>query len=245
MIECHECGNKVSTEAHACMACGAPPIKNKNNPKHQEDAKKYVNFESATYITNCESCGNLYSTRGRTLHKKGSIKCPHPGCGLITPTRNLSIHGDDSEIIVYSLLKDFFSYSGRISIAHFWISFLISIPALFAVFSFFVYNLEIAALYPILVFIIIHPLWVKRYHDLGMNSHWVIIQAAFFCVLFSGIHDYNQDQQNFEIIPIIIISKFFIFLAFLVTSVFLFLIPGGKKTNRYGPPSSKTKITWL
>jgi uncharacterized membrane protein YhaH (DUF805 family) len=242
---CHECGNKVSTEAHACMACGAPPRKTKNNSTPHDDLRSHVTFGSANYTAQCPACGNPYLARGKTLQTKDSIKCPHPGCGIFTPTRKLPIEQSKEEIINYSIVGDFFSFSGRLSLENYWISFLISIPPLIGVFLILLSDLKSSALFFLISLIVLLPLWIKRYHDLGMNSKWAIIQGAFFYYLFYSVFESFQDRSDISMDASSIIIKFLLAIFFLITTVFLFLIPGEKKINRYGPPSSKIRIRWL
>jgi uncharacterized membrane protein YhaH (DUF805 family)/predicted RNA-binding Zn-ribbon protein involved in translation (DUF1610 family) len=227
------------------MACGAPPKKTKNNSTPHDDLRSHVTFGSANYTAQCPSCGNQYLARGKTLQTKDSIKCPHPGCGIFTPTRKLPIELSKEEIITYSIVGDFFSFSGRLSIENYWISFLISIPPLIGVFLILLFDFKLFAFFYIIALIVLLPLWIKRYHDLGMNSKWAIIQGAFFYHLFYSFFEYSQGRSDVSSDTIVIILKFFLGIALLVTSVFLFLIPGEKKINRYGPPSSKIRIRWL
>ena len=286
LIQCHECGNKVSTEASACMSCGAPPIredKGSGAPSRKklppvetspmprkvleahhsggstprilvnqveqmqgfpEESVKEVGFARARYNVICPKCKKTFNVSGKYLSRSANFKCLHHDCRYKITDENLCFIPVEGEQVVYRRIKDLFSYEGRISVADLWWSYLLIMPLwlVFVIISAVIEPLKI--IMPMLFFSILHPIWIKRYHDHGMRSEWVTIQgiAAFTATLF------NLLLPNMLIsgksYPLLGVFHGLAILASVGTGILILFIPSKNKLNRYGPPSSRVKRVW-
>jgi uncharacterized membrane protein YhaH (DUF805 family) len=278
LIECHECGGKVSTEAAACMSCGAPPKATPQNfqqaapplppvrapapfraqPQHQaphrnpdgqmvlvnsvsqwpQDTTKQVSFGSAKYRLVCPQCKEIYRVGGKSLGSKDSIKCPNKACGYSTQTKDISLTQVEGEFVVYNRIKDFFSYDGRISVGDYWLSALVASPVIL------IFKLFAGPLYPLILFGVMHPLWIKRYHDHGLRSEWIIVQAIATVTSALMIVIMPKVLYGGETYPLLGFVHGLALLAAIGTGILISFVPSKKGLNRYGPPTSKVKRVW-
>lgn len=241
IIQCHECGAQVSTEARACVHCGAPPKKGSEYGTAEISASDFVSFEAANYEVSCPTCGSAFLVKGKLLATKEFIKCPYPhvagqtqkiSSGAIRVSRVANGH------VIYRRFSDFFSYAGRISVADYWLSALIALP----IHAFI--SLIPGPAYPIIFFGLLHSLWVKRYHDHGMRGEWVAIQG--FAAVTSSVTELLMPNvlASGQSYPAFGAIHGIATLAALVTGIAITFIPGKSKTNRYGPPKSEVKRVW-
>lgn len=246
IIQCHECGRKVSTEATACLSCGAPPkISEITNQKSTQTEINYTNFQEATYQTTCTECSNPYLIKGRSLRIKDYIKCPNPECGKKTKTDKIPITHNQKEAISYNILSDYFSYDGRISVSQYWKSALLALPILVISSIISKSDPELVNFYPLIFFIIIHPLWIKRYHDHGLRSEWILVQLIGLIITVNlNNHNFN-DSKNQEEGNYLRIMAALTAITNLGLGAILSFVPGAKKINRYGPPTHQIKTAWF
>lgn len=241
IIDCHECGFQVSTEARACMQCGAPP---KFTDFAEQEATlnlRSVSFEEARYNVTCSDCGNCVVVRGKSLSTKPHIKCPFCKAAgrdakiTVQSLRKASLREGQ---VAYRRLTDFYSYFGRVSVADYWLSVLLAIPFLFLL------RLIPSPASPLVFFAALHPLWIKRYHDLGLSGGWVSIQAfvalttSIAALLMPNVLSGQSTYPNFAVIWGLAT------LAGFVSGIFISFAPGKAKINRYGPPKAEVKRSW-
>jgi uncharacterized membrane protein YhaH (DUF805 family)/predicted RNA-binding Zn-ribbon protein involved in translation (DUF1610 family) len=278
LIECHECGGKVSTEAAACMSCGAPPKATPQNfqqaapplssvkapdPVHQQpqhhlpyrnpdgkmvlinsieqcpqETTKQVSFGAARYRFACPQCKEIYRVGGKSLGSRDSFKCPNKACGWRTPTKDISLTQVEGELVVYNRIKDYFSYDGRISVGDYWLSVLVALPVIL------IAKVFAGALYPLILFGVLHPLWIKRYHDHGFRSEWVIIQAIASVTGMLTALVMPKVIYGGETYPLLAFVHGLALMVSLGTGIFISFFPSTKGLNRYGPPTSKVKKVW-
>ena len=254
IIQCHECGRNVSTEATACMSCGAPPrISGRTNQQSPQTEITYTNFRQATYRTTCTACLNPYLIKGRSLRIKDHIKCPNPECGKRTQTEKLKITHDPKEVVIYKIIGDYFSYDGRISVAQYWLSMIMAFSIIFGflllIFEFggslriLKMNDLITCIY-FLAFILIHPLWIKRYHDLGLRSEWVLFHLLLFLFVLNPSRPSSLDMMNSSEGKYLAVFLFIILMTNLVLGAIIAFVPGQNKPNRYGPPINLNRTKW-
>jgi uncharacterized membrane protein YhaH (DUF805 family) len=240
IIQCHECGTQVSTEARACMRCGAPPkfVRDSNQTKDQEE--NFVTFEEAEYEANCPTCGELFLVTSKSLAKKTFFNCPHPHA--VGQSQKIKIGEVKPRLangkVIYRRLKDYYSFAGRISVGDYWLSALIAAPFLV------IAKIATGPLYPILFFAILLPLFAKRLHDHGLCSEWAIIQGGAAIASFIAALLIPEVLAGRETYPIFAICYVLILLCSIGFGITIAFIPGKNKINRYGPPTSEVKSVW-
>ncbi len=308
LINCHECDAPVSTEAKACMRCGAPPRFPKRSdgtpvtvippatqkpcppgvsskevssaevplrfPKRsdgtpvnvippatqkpcppvggsKEDSPaevplrfpkraKKVSFADVRYEINCPTCHEKGFICGRTLASQDFVSCPSlGGCGSRLSIKSLKLTPVAGEKIAYRRIADYFSYSGRISVGTYWLSFLLVLPVLFAA------RLIHPFLYGFLFLILLLPLWVKRYHDLGLGGGWAMVQvtASLLGLVVSIVMPsvINEIQSY----PLLGFAYAISLLMAIPLGIYINFFAGEELLNRYGPPPSDVEVTWL
>jgi RNA polymerase-binding protein DksA len=235
----------------------APQQPNHHAPHHNPDEKivlvnsvsqwpqettnqntKQVSFGTARYRVVCPQCKEIYRVSGKSLGSKENVKCPNKACGWSAPTKGISLVQVDGELVVYSRIKDYFSYNGRISVGDYWLSLLVALPVMLLV------KVLLSPLYPLILFVMLHPLWIKRYHDHGMRSEWVFIQAiasVTSTVMIQLIPSVIYEGKSY---PIFGLVHGLALLTAIGTGVLISLIPSKKGLNRYGPPTSNVKKVW-
>ena len=208
---------------------------------------EFVSFDQATYQLTCQSCGNDFHVKGRALANKSHVTCPYHDAsdpGRKNPVKSAKACLDDGQMICYSRIKDLFSYSGRIGVGGYWLGALLLSPLLIL---FMMADKSSMARYaisgfPLMFFLILHPLWVKRLHDHGLSGHWLWFNGVFSIVS--------------SVVPAVIISsgKINPVLGFvtgisgigaLTIGVMISFVSGQKSTNRYGPNPSTILTEWL
>ena len=257
IIECYECGGKVSTEAAACMSCGAPrraippsgqlkvpnqsfqqsqPQTNYQNPK---SALRQVSFGTAKYQVICPQCKGFYLVLGKSISSKESIKCPNKVCGWRVSTKDISFKPVEDELVVYNRIKDFFSYEGRISVKDYWLSVLITLPVIL------IAKMFAGPLYPLILFGMLHSLWIKRYHDHGMQSAWITIQAIASVTSMLMILLMPKVIYGGETYPLLGFFHGLALLSAIGTGIIIAFVPSKKGLNRYGPNTSNVEKLWI
>lgn len=295
LIECHECGGKVSTEAKACVRCGAPPqmpakchecealmpvnsrickecgapvVAGVGTPalprpaildEQVVDSKpappplplsriEHVNFDSARYQAYCPLCRNRFYVKGSALKKDDVVRCPNHKKGSrggIYKVSDLRIFQREGEVVRYHVLKDMFSYSGRISLKTYWISFaILLVPALLL--GGVIGSMIWQPLIYVVWFAVFHPIWIKRLQDLGCRLEWILIPASFvgFMVCWYLIAYPTIIRGAGESFPMLTLIGI---ISGLGSAIFCFIVsvlPGTKLLNRYGPPTSRIGTEW-
>lgn len=256
LINCHECGAQVSTDARACMRCGAPPrlqpeskeaspnrekINSKISEEHAEKKAKLVSFEKAVYNIVCPICEGPLLVKAKLLSRLHFLTCSHRH---VHPTdENFSVDAIKTISlsegkVCYRRLTDFFSYSGRLSASDYWWSCLICLPLLI------INRMIPGPVFPILLFGLLHSILIKRYQDLGMRGEWVAIQGATAVILTITNLLLPNTLNAGETYPTIGVLGLIGLIASLVSGIMLAFVPGDKKCNRYGPPKSEVKRIW-
>lgn len=243
IIQCHECGAQVSTEARACVQCGAPPKRGSKfgNQEVRPSEDHFVSFEKAQYDATCPTCGSAFLVKGKSLATKSFIKCPHPH--VAGQNQNIAVGSIKKPRLVegqviYRRLRDYYSCAGRLSVADYWLSALLVMPFLL------IAKVATGPLYPILFFIILYPLWVKRLQDLGMCSEWVAIQGVAAAGSFIAALLLPKVLAGIESYPNFAIIYGIISLVALGFGITISSVPGKNRINRYGPPKSEVKRVW-
>jgi uncharacterized membrane protein YhaH (DUF805 family) len=233
------------------MQCGASPKRKNKIPESANDsnldAVARVSFDDAQYEVKCPTCGGNIIVRGISLSTRTSIKCPYShGVGQ---TQKISVGDIDHQRliegqVIYRRWTDFFSYSGRLSVSDYWLSLLFVLPFLVII------KLYLGPIYPLIFFALVHPLWVKRYHDHGMSTDWIAIQvvaATTSCISLYMIPKgfASLSTTDGSMYPVFFdVIQVGAALAAVVTGIIISSIPGQSKTNRYGPPKSEVKRVW-
>jgi uncharacterized membrane protein YhaH (DUF805 family) len=246
LIKCHECGSKVSTEAAACMQCGAPPKfppSNESTPHPSNQPLRQrtpVRFSSARYKFVCPACRQVFTASGKRIQESKIVKCPyHKGENLKFKVSDMLFLPMDEEQVIYRRIRDFFSYYGRISVSDYWLSILPAIPILFLLKYFEGY---LGPLIAIPTIVILHPLWIKRLHDLGMSGNWILIPVIHVTLSILLFFSNRASSSTEPITELIILSA--MSAAQLLTLAIAFW-PGQKKLNRYGPPKANVLRVWI
>ena len=201
IIECSECGGKVSTEAKACMQCGAPP----KVPLACHDCGEVVP-EGATMCQVCGAPVRVSAPRVDPVRVDPvrvdpvrvdpvrvdpvRVDSPMPTQGRVQETvapaerrESLDIGAPSS-----SVFKDYFSCSGRISRKTFAIRFAILI--LPAILLGYLITLPIAfsnfagAVFCLVWFLVYIPISSKRLHDMNMAGDWLWMPAGLIGFMF-------------------------------------------------------------
>jgi uncharacterized membrane protein YhaH (DUF805 family)/DNA-directed RNA polymerase subunit RPC12/RpoP len=204
----------------------------------QQYAANQVCYGTAKYRIVCSRCKDIFLAHGSSLRSKDSIRCPYSNCRRSMSTSKLSMELIEGQILVYKRITHFFSYDGRISVGDYWLSALFASPVLMIV------KLFMGPLSPLIFFLIIHPLVIKRYHDHGMSSLWCLIQlfAAFNAMIMAVL--LPSILYKGESYPIFALIYGLSLLASIVTGIMISFIPSKKGINRYGPPTSQVKKAW-
>ncbi|MDA8973882.1 DUF805 domain-containing protein [Akkermansiaceae bacterium] len=197
--------------------------------------RKKVSFAKANYSLGCRQCGRKSQIKGKVLASRSSVDCPFCNSSIGLNNKNLNLELDESEVVQYRRIRDVFSYDGRVGVGGYWLGSLILFPLFFVA---AVVGLIIPFIYPVLICAIIHPLWIKRLKDHGLNPAWVIIPlasnalAAFaILLLFAG-----------ETYPVLGYAVAVSFLFTVPFGVVVSLVPGKKSVNRFGPPVDQLDI---
>lgn len=240
IIQCHECGTQVSTEARACVQCGAPPQLAHGLTQTIHEEEDFVSFEAAKYEVACPTCGGSFLVTGKSLATKPFLKCPHThAAGQSQKIRIGNVKPRLAEgQVIYRRLKDYYSCAGRLSVADYWLSALLVIPFLL------IAKVATGPLYPILFFIILYPLWVKRLQDHGMCSEWVAIQGVAAVASFIAALLLPKFLADGESYPTFAITNAFISVVAMGFGIVISFVPGKNRINRYGPPKSEVKRVW-
>jgi len=289
LINCHECGGEVSTEADTCMKCGAPPRKvikcgecgeilaghtgvcracgapagkakkgltlpslkslieqdadSSSVPLNQVD---YVTFDTARYQVYCFACKSRFFIKGSALKTNDRVRCPNHETELDTfvyKVTDLRIIQREGEVIKYRILKDMFSYSGRVSLKTYWVSFMILlIPA--SLLGGVVGALIWQPLLYVVWFVAFHAIFIKRLQDLGQRLEWVLVPAAYLasmiCFHIVALPSIIRgDGQSFPLLTLVSLVSGFGAISIVLISFFL---PGKNCVNRYGPQTSQIKV---
>jgi uncharacterized membrane protein YhaH (DUF805 family) len=99
-------------------------------------------------------------------------------------------------------------------------------------------------LYPLILFGVMHPLWIKRYHDHGLRSEWIIVQAIATVTSALMIVIMPKVLYGGETYPLLGFVHGLALLAAIGTGILISFVPSKKGLNRYGPPTSKVKRVW-
>jgi uncharacterized membrane protein YhaH (DUF805 family) len=173
LIKCHECGGKVSTEAKACVHCGAPP---RVIQMCHECGDVIPEGEDACKGCGAPVCGGLAKAETPDVPTTEPRDCPQP-----TPVVESRV-SSDCNVTSKNIINDFFSCTGRISRKTFAIRFAILIlPALLLYLLVAWFAFETRFLGPLthtawlLLFI---PIYSKRLHDLNQPGEWLWLFAA-------------------------------------------------------------------
>jgi uncharacterized membrane protein YhaH (DUF805 family)/DNA-directed RNA polymerase subunit RPC12/RpoP len=243
IIQCHECGSQVSTEARACVNCGAPPKISAEFGTHEtsHQGDHFVSFDKAQYEVDCPTCGSAFVVKGKPLASNSFIKCPNPhtaGQGQQIAAGSFKRARLIEGQIIYRRWNDFFSYSGRLSVADYWLSMLLVLPALVII-------LLIPMVGTSIIFCgLLAPLFVKRYHDHGMRGEWVIVQCVAAVTSTITVLLIPNVLASGHTYPVFGFIHGIAMLAAIVTGVIISCVPGQSKINRYGPPKSDVKRVW-
>jgi uncharacterized membrane protein YhaH (DUF805 family) len=240
IIQCHECGTQVSTEARACVQCGAPPQLAHGPTQTIQQEEGFVSFEAAKYAVACPTCGGSFLVTGKSLALKPFLKCPHThvaGQSQKIPIGKVKPRLAEDQVI-YRRLNDYYSCAGRLSVADYWLSALLALPFLL------IAKVVTGPLYPVLVFIILYPLWVKRLQDQGMHSEWVAIQGVAAVASSIAALLLPKVLAGGESHPIFAIIYGLILLVSLGFGITISFVPGENRINRYGPPKFEVKRVW-
>lgn len=199
-----------------------------------------VSFGKAKYQAICPECKEIYTVSGKYISSEDSIKCPNKVCGWRMSIKELSFKPFDDELVVYNRIKNFFSYEGRISVKDFWFSVLIASPVIL------IAIMVAWPLYPLFLFVMLHSLCIKRYHDHGMQSAWITVQviSPIAGILMNIILPKIIFGGKSDSLLLLIIIVFVQLLA-LITGIIISLVPGKKRLNRYGPNTSNVKKLWI
>ena len=235
LISCHECGHNVSTEARACINCGAPPRQRKSNTRQFTPPEniKLVKPYDALYHVWCESCGNALQIDDACLGA-GHITCPSDGVQINLRKKGRHIEMVPGIGVLYRRFGDLFSYEGRVGVGGYWTVALILLPL------FCVALLIHPFAYSLVFMIFLHPLWVKRLHDQGLNGAWVMLPIVNKLLLIGTVPIVQSGGSD----PILGILLGASMLGSVVFGIMIAFCPGNKKINRYGPPPSQMVIRW-
>ena len=201
--------------------------------------RKKVSFAEANYLLGCRQCGRKSQIKGKVLASRSSVDCPFCNSSIGLNNKNLNLELDESEVVQYRRIRDVFSYDGRVGVGGYWLGFLILFPLLFVA---RVVGLIIPFIYPVLVVSIMHPLWIKRLKDHGLNPAWVIIPlvssalSAFITLLMPSV---IFEGKSYPVLGYAFAVSLLISVPF---GLIISLVPGKKKVNRFGPPVDQIDI---
>lgn len=248
------------------MTCGAPPRRTANFPELQkvdlpnadqptvrlkkttstepiqnvrQQSAHEVSFKSAKYEIVCPKCRQTSIIRGNSLRKSRTFRCLQSNCRRKTDVTKLFIKLAEGQQIVYKRWENLLSYNGRISVGAYWLGLLFLSPVLLLV-----------GWLPIvgagLHFILLHPVWVKRLHDLGMSGHWTwIIGANYLLVSISFLTQLLADSPQLGLGGMLLYLLTIIsLLANIFLGIYISFFPGTNRMNRFGPPMSSVKQIW-
>ncbi len=214
-------------------------------PKIEELESEFVDFEEARYKAYCPDCESLFYVKGTTLSKRKKVQCPNHDSVNIGGTHELSklsLMQADNEVIVYSVIKDFFSYNGRISVTTYWKSILVALVPMLIIGV--ICSFTLPSLSPLLWFAILSPLWVKRLHDHNFSQEWAIIPgvSAVCMVINSWLLPSMIRGESYPLLSIIALLAL---IGSLIMGVMISCVPGAKRINRFGQAPNKVKVKWL
>ena len=214
-------------------------IPNNSSSQLPENISKQVCYGTAKYRIFCPKCKNNSLVRGKLLRSKEIIHCPYENCRLSMSTNKLSMVQIEGEFLVYRRIADFFSYEGRISVGDYWLSILVALPIMILA------KVLTGPLYPLILFGVLHPLWIKRYHDHGFKSVWVTVQAITMVTSMLMAAVMPSVLNRGETYPLLGFVHALALLFTFGTGIMISFVPGKKGLNRYGPSPSQIKRVWL
>jgi len=251
LIECHECGGKVSTEAKACVNCGAPP----RTPILCKECGIAVPPNSGSCIECGASVRNLLTTDTSSSRSSKPILKPAPTIELSPgvhraglPARNRAktpVNNVREKDHMPTIWQGIFSITGRIGRSTYWAVKLILFVGL--VLLMMIAGEFLGILIPRMLLMTVFtlaflPTYIKRLHDLGYRDDWILVPLIQLILAICTSVVLPKVISEGQSYPILAFLYTIATLASFILSLMLGFTRGHQKANRYGPPP--TPIRW-